>query len=163
MSRSASPVCLTKPATAFFFWFSFIKIHYFQCEALIFTQYPLFGSFCNWTIMANWCLLINLTFLNLQFHDNFDYLYGSDPYIWEQEITIRSVDCYCMYPYAKCWDENREGLMEGCGTENSLGQELQLFSMSKWKKARIEDLQVNLWFHSSGSVLPNHIELLEKI
>ena len=82
-----------------------------------------------------------------QFHDDLDGLYGSDPYLWEQNIEIASADCICMYPYAKCWENNSESFMEGCAEDVSDSQDLYVDSMSKWKKARIDEVQVELLIH----------------
>jgi hypothetical protein len=81
---------------------------------------------------------------NLQFHDDLDELYGSDPYAWEQSITILSVDCVCVYPYAKCWENSSENFIQGCEGDFSSPQYLQVNSMSNWRKSRIEDVQVLL-------------------
>jgi hypothetical protein len=80
--------------------------------------------------------------LNLQIHDDLDILYGDHPYLWEQSITIRNVDCYCKFPYAECWENSAESFISGCETDNFYPQDITVDIMSKWRKARIDDVQV---------------------
>ncbi len=80
--------------------------------------------------------------LNPQFHDGLDELYASEPYLWENSITIRSADCYCKYPYSACWEYGAEMYIDGCETDNSYSMDLTVDAMSKWTKARIEGAQV---------------------